>query len=415
MKAIDLLASQNHPQLIPEFKKSERKLLSILMSVLDIVPAFRGEILKKCGYGSGKTCQYVSFMEPHYDSPNLPNRYPDGLIVCSRGQATWSAFIEAKTENNKIRTEQIQEYADLANQLDIDSVISISNEFAVSSTELPYHLANNKRRKRDIFHLSWPDIRTEIGLFLGSDNGCNSAEQAVLRHALSFMLSDKSGVNTFDAMPPDWSKFVESANTALGFSSNTSGVAEIINGWQQERRDMCAKLNGIIGGGVELRHPAGARATSQDRAKYDKNLLADHYQLKAGYFFKNTKSQLYITSDLRACSHSFGFQFAPPSGKKSKGTISWLTSRLSAFPLDRYKIGITWPGRGDDTFVDLDYLIRFPESIYESQKEAPRSITLISSHRNVRRFKSRKQFIEDLEESAFELISDASHNGLLSD
>jgi len=412
MKKIDGLISKNHPQLIPIFKKPERKLLSIFMAVLDIVPEFRAEVLKRCGYGSGKTSQYESFMEPHYESPSLPNRYPDGLIVCRRGKTTWSAFVEAKVEGNKIRPEQIQEYADFASRLDVDAVISISNEFALNPIDLPYHLASNKRRKREVFHLSWPEIRTEIGLFVGKTKDCNDAEIAVLKHALTFMLSDHSGVKTYDSMPKDWAKFVESANTALGFGANTSGVMEIIRGWQQERRDLCAKLNGEFGGAVELCHPAGARASPEDCAKYDRKLLTDKYQLEAGYIFAKSKRRLNITSDLRACSHRFVLEISPPADKKAKATVTWLATKLSGLPGDRYDINFRWPGRGEDTSVSLDELSRFPEIVYEGRKDAPRIISIVLRQRNVRRFKSRKQFIEDLEKNALLVIQDASQHGV---
>ena len=414
MKAIDGLVSVNSPQLIPIFKKPERKLLSILMATLEIVPGFRSEILKLCGYGSGKTCQYQSFMEPHYASPSLPNRYPDGLIVCTRGNSVWSAFIEAKAESNKIRAEQIQEYASMAYALDVDAVISISNEYAASPEELPYHLAGNKRRKRHIYHLSWPEIKTALGLYLGSSTSSNDAELAVLRSVLAFMLSGTSGVETYDAMPPDWAKFVESANTALGFGSNTSGVTDIIHGWKQQRRDFCAKLNGLVGGGVELRHLSGARSERQERDSFDKKLLADRYQLKAGYHFKYSKADLEILSDLKACSHSFALEIRPPNGKKAKATISWLVGKLSDLQFEKYKVAITWPGRGGETLIDLEQLIRFPETIYRGQKDAPRSIMLITGHRDVRRFKSRKRFIEDMEGNAIRLVQEAINRGFLS-
>ena len=413
MKAIDGLASNNHPHLIPNFKKPERKLLSVFMAVLEIVPEFRGTMLKLCGYGSGKTCKYQSYMEPHYNAPQLPNVYPDGLIVCQRGQSNWSAFIEAKAENNKIRPDQILEYADLASRLDIDAVISISNEYAVSPVDLPYHLAGNKRRKRDIYHLSWPEIRTAIGLFLGASNTCNEAEISVLQHALNFMHSERSGVETYDLMPQDWAKFVESANTALGFSANTSGVMEIVRGWQQERRDLCAKLNGEFGGGIELRHRSGARSTPTEGTNSDKKFLAEDYQLTAAFFFKESKCSLDIVSDLKACSHRIALQLNPPDGRKAKASISWLAGKLFNLSSKQYSIGITWPGHGKDTRVKLEHFLNYPETIYEGRKEAPKHMTIIARHRDVRRFKSRKKFIEDLESTAINLVEEASRTGLL--
>ncbi len=383
------------------------------MAVLDIVPSFRGEILKLCDYNSGKTCQYKSFMEPQYSSPNLPNYRPDGLMICKRGTTYWSAFIEAKSDNNKIRSEQVLEYADLASKLNIDAVISISNEFALNPKELPYTLKGNKRRKREIFHLSWPQIRTCLGIFIGSTNDCNDAELQVLHHALSFMLHDKSGVETYDMMPIEWTKFVQSASTELGFSSSTPGLMEIVHGWQQERRDLCAKLNGIVDGGVELRHPSGARSTPKEITAFDKKLLADSYKLKAGYFLKNSKTRFHVTSDLRACCHRFAIEINTPKGKKAKATINWLCEELSNLNNNNYSIRLNWPGRGEDTTIELANLLKYPDTAFNGQKEAPKTVSIITRDRNVRRFKSRKQFIEDLEKNAINLIKDISSTRIL--
>ena len=413
MKIITGLKTENPPQLIPVFKKPERRLLSVFMAVLDIVPEFRGEVLKSCGYRTGKTCDYQSFMEPHYEPPSLPNRYPDGLMVCLNRGTSWSAFIEAKAEGNKIRAEQVQEYADFANRLNIDAVISISNEYARTPSELPYHLPGNKRRKREVYHLSWPEIRTSMGVFIGSSNSCSAAELAVIQHALSYMLSDRSGVETFDAMPQDWVKFVESANTDLGFSKNQFGVMEIVRGWQQERRDLCAKLNGEAGGNVVFQHPSGPRSTPKECLSYDKNLLADKYRLDAGYEFKKSKSKLQITSDLRACSHRVALQIETPPNKKAKGTVSWLVSQLADISNKGYDLRIIWPGREKTTKTSIEEMVKYPEQLYLGHKDAPRSVMLIARHRDVRRFKSRKRFIEDVESTTIALVRDAIYQGIL--
>ncbi|MBL4756846.1 MAG: Dabb family protein, partial [Rhizobiales bacterium] len=126
------------------------------------------------------------------------------------------------------------------------------------------------------------------------------------------------------------------------------------------------------------------------------------------------KADLEILSDLKACSHSFALEIRPPNGKKAKATISWLVGKLSDLQFEKYKVAITWPGRGGETLIDLEQLIRFPETIYRGQKDAPRSIMLITGHRDVRRFKSRKRFIEDMEGNAIRLVQEAINRGFLS-
>ena len=99
-------------------------------------------------------------MEVQYTSAKFPDCRPDGLLAANRGTTNWAAFIEAKSATSRIRPEQILDYIELASQLDVDSIITFSNEFARSPEELPYHIAGNRLRKRSIYHFAWADIRT---------------------------------------------------------------------------------------------------------------------------------------------------------------------------------------------------------------------------------------------------------------
>lgn len=408
MKArTELSSAGNTPRLIPSFKQNERHLLSIFMAVLDIVPEFRGAFFKRCNFNTAKTSKYTSFMEPQYSSPKYPEVRPDGIVFCERGQTAWLAFIEAKSGSGKIRTEQMQDYTNLANLLDVDAVISISNEFATDPVELPYHLPQTKRRKRDVFHFSWAELRTFIALFLERENDCNDTEIAILNHCLEYMWEKESGVMTYDLMPQDWPKFVESAGTALGFSSKTQGVTEIVHGWQQERRDLCAKIIYETKESVDLRHDAGLRADADTKLKYDKNQLANDYCLTATYVFKTSKASLKILAGLRSCKISAALEILPPEGKKAKACVNWINNNLAESPLSDAKVSFDWKGRSQDMTVSISELETQVESICSGQKEAPKKIRLIREFQDVRRFKSRGKFIESLEDLALGLVEDS--------
>lgn len=413
MRMIDGLKSNNSPELIPVNRKPERTLVSVLLSLLDIAPQFRAQLLQQCGYNSGRTCRFAGFLEPHYDFPGLPNRIPDALIACRRGQSTWTAFIEAKANDNPIRSEQIQEYAQFAKALEVPTIISISNEFALKPSLLPYHLPQNGRHGREIFHLSWSEIRTEIELHLNKKPDCEKAELAVLQHVLMFFDNKLSGVETYDTMPKEWGIIVDATNAHIPLSRNTTGLMDVLHGWRQERRDLRTKLRSLIGGDVELRHPAGARASEDEMIKYDKTQLVENYRLSAGYDIKRGLYHLGLTSDLRACSHAITLLVPLPKDKRAKGTISWLVSNFKGLLPNRYQLIIDWPGRNNEVLVPLDQLLCFPESVYRDQTSPPKSVWLATGHRDVRRFKNRKRFIEDLEGSAMQLIRDAIDNGIL--
>lgn len=405
MKSINALKTPLAAQLIPSFKKTERRLLSVFMRVLDIIPAFRGHILELVGYRGGKTSTYKSFMEPSFDLLSAPNVRPDGLLTCKRGTKEWAALVEAKADNHPIRPEQIADYTNLAKLLNIDSVISISNEFASGQGDLPYSIAHAKKKGRAIYHLSWSQLASEMIMFLEAKNNLNDAEKMVMQEAIRYFSAKDSGVSTFTEMSMKWKDFVDSANTVIGFNTNTPGVADIVRDWQQERRDLCIKLNQQIGGGVESYFPAKLRNDPIERRKSIREALTKEYQLKAEYVFKETKTSLKVLADLRACSTTMIYRFDPPSGKQIRAVSTWLGKLLATHSGPDFKVMIDWPGREPHSIFNASEIVHHPEVIIGDRKYVPKAISFVTTTQDARRFKSRKRFIEDLESGAEELIN----------
>lgn len=413
MKVIQKLKTPISAQLIPSFKQTERKLLSIFMRVMDIVPEFRGHILESVGYKGGKTSTYKSYMEPSFDLLNGPTVRPDGLITCKRGQKEWSALVEAKSEKNKIRPEQIENYTSLARLLSVDAVITVSNEFAASPGELPYTLQKTKRKSREVFHFSWSGIASEMTLFLERNNKLNDAEKIILSETIRFFSTKDSGVTTFDQMSPSWKDFVNSANTVIGFNSATQGVADIVRDWHQERRDLAIKLNELMGGGIAIKFPTKQRNDAVERRKATREQLTKDYKLTAQYTFGRTKDTLEVIADLRACSQTFVYCFDPPKGKKIRAISSWLGKKLASNRTEHLSVRLDWPGRESDTWYKASDLVAHPERIIAGRNYEPKSISLVSNLQITKRFKSRNLFIVDLEKGATDMISMLSQMELI--
>ena len=64
-----------------------------------------------------------------------------------------------------------------------------------------------------------------------------------------------------------------------------------------------------------------------------------------------------------------------------------------------------WPGREPSSIHNASEIVRHPEIISSGRKSLPRSISIVTSLQDIRRFKSRKRFIEDLEDGATNLVN----------
>ncbi len=405
MKYIEeLISDKNTPRLIPSFKQPERKLLSVFMSMLECSPNIRAEFLAQCGCRIAKTGAYQSLMEVSYKGSKYPDVRPDGLVWCRRGQTDWAAFIEAKADVGKIRTEQIQDYAQLADQVGVPVVITISNDFALKPDEPPYNIPKAKLKSRDLYHFAWADIRTFLELQRSNADLCEF-ELYVLDQCLEFFWEDGAGIRTYDAMPEGWPAFVEASSTALGFNSNIKGFSEIVYGWQQERRDLCSKLTHNLHRRVSLRHSAGIRADEDTRAKEDRRALSEDYLITAGFYIENEKLLLDVRADLRACKVACSMDLPLPEGKGNKALTTWLIKCLADVDADDAMLFFDWPGTKDDMQIGLAKFRDDPELVVAIRKDAPRRINISLCTHSVRRFKSRKLFIEDLEATAFRMLN----------
>lgn len=377
-------------------KKPERTLLSVFMRLLELIPELRAEFLAECGYGSGKTCTYESFMEVSFPSSKIPDHRPDGLVTCKRGSSVWTAFIEAKAGKSEIRPEQIQDYTHLASLLDVDCVISISNEFARTASELPYHVAANKRRKRVICHFAWAELRAMIDRFVKAPELSDLARN-VLEDAAGFFWDKDSGVVTFDQMPKEWSEFVQSSGVGVGFSAKTPGITEIVHGWHQERRDLRSKLAHHASTVVDLRHELGGRAEFDAVLSYDRKRLAETYELSASYLFKNSKLAIEVLCELQDRKTTVTVDIPPPADKGAKATTTWLLKQTSEFEPAKTNFVMSWKGKGNERHATLEALRSDPEKLFDGYREGPKAIRLIRQVHDVRRFRSAKNFVADLE------------------
>jgi hypothetical protein len=198
-------------------------------------------------------------------------------------------------------------------------------------------------------------------------------------------------------MPTKWPEFVQAAGIALGFGTKTQGITEIVHGWQQERRDLCSKLTYQTGLDVHLIHAAGARADQEERLSSDRKALADEYILSAHYAFKGSKAQLTTLAELQSCRTSVALQFRPPPDKKARAVVNWFLNAVDNDDWQDATVSFDWKGRNQKRTFTISELRANPDEAFEGQKDAPKSIRVMKSIHDVRRFKSRKKFIEDVE------------------
>lgn len=308
--------------------------------------------------------------------------------------------------------EQMSAYADLAQKLNVDSVISISNAFSASSNDLPYHFPKGKRKGREIYHLAWPELRTLLSNLIAENKFDNEIESLLAGEVLRFMHAPDSGVRTFDSMSSQWKKIVDAAGIGINLK-NIAGFAEIITDWQQERRDLLDKLTGVSNQKVRMVHEAGVRSSQSDRDHFDRKTLAKSNEMRAIYQFMGSSSVVMIAADLSACAVRIQLSFPAPPNKQARATASWLADCLIDLKGEDFFLTIDWPGHEPDTVQKLDEFLSFPDQLAEGSRGRPKSIALSKSINDKRKFGSAKGFITLIEAAVLDFYGKALDRGLL--
>ena len=215
-------------------KEAEDRATSALLSVMSAVPSFARKLLVPIGCTAPKSVRFATYIHPGFQMPDGRLVIPDGLIRVEVGKRTaFAALVEAKTGQNKLNADQVNDYLDVAKSEGIDCVITISNEVAPFPGVHPTSgLKVRSNSKTQVHHLSWALIMAEA-VKEHLHHGVGDPEQAwILGELIRYLSHRKSGVLDFVDMGDNWTTVLEGA-TDDSLSRRSPEVAEICQRWDQ--------------------------------------------------------------------------------------------------------------------------------------------------------------------------------------
>jgi hypothetical protein len=186
----------------------EGRTLSIFLACLEHVDDFGHAMLTGLGRRVGKRSTIESYTEVVLQKNGDKNHRPDGLIVMKTGSSVWTALIEAKVGNSDLTSEQVEGYLELAKQNGIDTMLTLSNQFAPLPTHHLVQISAVARRKAELFHWSWMYVVTQASLLLSNGQIADPAQRFLLNEMVRFLTHPSAGVKSFDQMPAAWTDLV---------------------------------------------------------------------------------------------------------------------------------------------------------------------------------------------------------------
>ena len=304
----------------------ERRLASALLAVMQAVPEFGRALLKPLGAPAGRV---EAFIEVPFKLEDRAVR-PDGVLTVTRGTKSWSALVETKTAANPLLPAQMNDYLDLARELEFEAVLSISNQYVSAATEYPIEVDRRKLRRVKLHHWSWVDILTEA-IVQAEHRGVSDPDQAYILSELIRYLSDpRSGAVTFEGMGSSWTAVRDAAREG-SLRRTDAGVAAVAARWDDLVRYLALSLTADLGRQVRHTLPKNEQAPAARRQALIDS-LAGSSTLSADLVIPDVAGPLSLAADLRARQVSVSTTLDAPREGTNKGKLSWLLRQLAKAP-----------------------------------------------------------------------------------
>ena len=395
---VSLMHSGQRARLIPTVKdsKKEEKATSSLLATFRVVPSFVQTVLSNVGVSVSKRSQVTCYTEVSFDNKDKKFPRPDGLIIVSTGNKTWSAIVESKIGTSELKYDQIEEYIDLAKTLGIDALITISNQFATTPSHHPVKIQKHKLKNIRLYHFSWLFLES-TAILLNENKGVTDPEQAfILSELIRYFQHEESGISSFTKMGKGWKEVCEQIHEGRKLKKGDEDLEYAVASWQQLLRYLAIKLSIDLGKTVSL---FLSRSRSSDPStNFNDNVdeLIQKNRLTAELDIPNAASRLKIDIDfLRRTVNLSMIVDAPKDRKLASASINWLTRQLNHLKESEIIITADWPKRIASTsnrlstiFEDVNCLI--PQNV----KELPLSFEVKQVYDLASKFKGSISFVE---------------------
>ena len=308
-------------------EEQERRATSALLAVLGAVKEYGRAFTKPLGAPAG-------VMECFIEVPFMlgdQRLYPDGLIRVTRGSKSWTALVEVKTGPNKLATEQLENYLDIARIEGYDAVITISNEIPAVAGQHPTKVDRRKTRKVALHHFAWSEVLAEAVL-QKEFRGVADPDQAwILGELIRYLEHNKSGALEFDDMGDGWVA-VRDAIASGTLRSSDKGVAEVAARFDALLRFASLQLGRQLGTEVvpvlsrkELADP-GLRTQALTASLCTDGVLSGAIRIP------DTAGALVVTADLRASKIICHVDIDAPKEGRPTTRVNWLLRQLKNAP-----------------------------------------------------------------------------------
>ncbi|MBD3007148.1 TerD family protein [Streptomyces sp. 5-10] len=312
-------------------REREMRATSVLLSVMAQVPELGRRLTAAFGAPAGRMETFTEVSLPH--GGNAPKR-PDGVIRVERAGKLWTALVETKTNGNPLKSEQVQDYMDIAARRGYEAVITLSNDVALEGSPLVDVKVDGRRKhKVALWHLSWAEVAHHAQMLIRHEGVGNTAHAWLLQELLQYLQHENSGCHGFQNMGPAWVPVRNGIDNETLCQGDQRAI-DVVESWDRLVRQVCLRLGGEIGQKVlpVQRARRGTDQSSRRAAMADR--LCEEGRLYAELRIEGTSGILAIVADLRTGKLRTSIEIPAPDQGYPLSWAKRLVRQLAEAPAD---------------------------------------------------------------------------------
>ncbi|MET8507387.1 TerD family protein [Streptomyces sp. NPDC004787] len=330
---------------VPSYKSDrerEVRATSVLLSVMAEVPEFGRRLTAAFGAPAGRMQTFTEVSLPHGDTP----RRPDGVIRVERAGKLWTALVETKTNGNPLKSEQVQDYMDIAARRGYEAVITLSNDVALEGTPLvDVKIDGRRKHKVALRHLSWAEVAHQAQMLIRHEGVGNAAHAWLLQELLHYLQHENSGCHGFQNMGPAWVPVRNGIDTETLCQGDPRAL-EVVESWERLVRQVCLRLGGELGQKVLPVQRARRGSDPMSRRAELADRLCEDGRLTAEVRMDGAQNILTVTADLRTGRIRTSMEVAAPEGGYPLSVVKRLVRALAEAPADLHVETLVEGGNG---------------------------------------------------------------------
>ncbi|WP_432752972.1 TerD family protein [Streptomyces sp. JL2001] len=283
---------------VPSYKSDrerEVRATSVLLSVMAEVPEFGRRLTAAFGAPAGRMQTFTEVSLPHGETP----KRPDGVIRVERAGKLWTALLETKTNGNPLKSEQVQDYMDIAARRGYEAVITLSNDVALEGSPLvDVKIDGRRKHKVALWHLSWAEVAHQAQMLIRHEGVGNGAHAWLLQELLHYLQHENSGCHGFQNMGASWVPVRNGIDTETLCQGDPRAV-EVVESWERLIRQVCLRLGGELGQKALPVQRVKRGTDPQSRRAELADRLCEEGRLSAEIRIDGANGILAVTADLR--------------------------------------------------------------------------------------------------------------------